>query len=71
MIELLTTPKVAILFATIIAIFLTIVLTGFLTIAGLPLVSSFAFCLPLSIVTTLCIMVFGAILFHAHKIIKN
>lgn len=71
MIELLTTPKNAIIFAIVITLFLTISLTCFLTISGLPLISAFAFCLPLSLITTVLIMIFGAIMFHAHKIINK
>lgn len=71
MIELLTTPKNAIIFAIVITLFLTICLTGFLTISGLPIISAFAFCFPLSLVTNLVIMIFGGFLFHAHKIINK
>lgn len=67
MIELITTPKIAILFAIISTIILTVVLTGFIAIAGLPIISAFAFCFPLSIVVIGGLMIAGGLVFHAHK----
>ena len=44
MIELLTTPKTAILFAIISTVVLDAILTLFITLEGLPFISSIAFC---------------------------
>lgn len=71
MIELLTTPKVAILFAIISTIVLDVILTMFITMEGLPFISSLAFSTPLSIVVVAGMMIAGAVVFHAHKQINK
>ena len=67
MIEFITTPKTAILFTIISTIIVSIVLTGFVTLAGLPFISALAFCAPLSLVTVVGIMLVGGVIFHAHR----
>lgn len=71
MIELLTTPKTAILFAIISTVVLDAILTLFITLEGLPFISSIAFCTPLSIVVVGGMMIAGGIVFHAHKQINK
>lgn len=71
MIEFLTTPKTAILFAIALSAFMSVFLTLFLVIGGWNLLGSLAFCIPLSVATVTIGMVAGAFVFHAHKKITN
>lgn len=71
MIELLTTPKTAIIFAVVAAIVLDAILTTFLHVSGLPWIAAGAFCTPLSVVVIAGLMGAGAVVFHAHKQITS
>lgn len=71
MIELITTPKNAIIFAVIATLALASTLTVFIWAHGLAFISAAAFCVPLSIVVVGALMLSGGIVFHAHRIVSE